>query len=177
MLWILGWMNSKGKLASCGRGEKSRRNRQIRGNSCLCFQTMDFVGQIHLCELCLLRVKAQESKCREFREQRHKHTTLYLVSPVLPRIQWFPRAGQPGFRSQGTIRGASPGQWDVLVFQKEQPCMPRVAICWQSFKATSDLLPPRASTLITLWLLGCGGAALARSCTGCLRGSALSEHS
>ncbi|KAI1240422.1 hypothetical protein IHE44_0008844 [Lamprotornis superbus] len=55
------------------------------------------------------------------------------VSSVLSRIQWFSRAGQPGCRSQGTIRRASPGQWDMLVFQKEQPSMPRApdpAICW-----------------------------------------------
>lgn len=39
-----------------------------------------------------------------------------------------------------------------------------------AFKATSDLLSQRPSSLITFWLLGRSGAALAQSCTLCLRG-------
>lgn len=94
-------MNSKGKLASCGRGETSRRNRQIR---CLSFQTMDFIGHIHLCVLCLKPSKADEVQ----RAQGAEAQTLLSVpvSPMLSRIQWFPWAGQPGCTFLGA-RGQS----------------------------------------------------------------------
>lgn len=77
--------------------------------------------------------------------------------------------------SQGTIRGASLGQWEVMVVsQKVQPSgvcgVPDPAACQRAFRATSDLLPWRSATLIGIQFASCAGAALAPSCVLCLRG-------
>lgn len=84
---MLGWMSSRGKLASCGREETGR----LGGTRIYASKPWTLIGQTQLCELCLL--EAQESRWSEGAQGAEAQTPLAVaVSPVLLRILWFPRA-------------------------------------------------------------------------------------